>query len=107
MTYCLLFSLQVHLPSCHCKQFEDTDHLLLTAYSPNQPPASLFRVHQTSDLRTVKNQLWQSGISRILGLEFLQVLLTADQRFRNGRKLFLKRLGVSTGFPVSLCVSGF
>jgi len=39
-------------------------------------------VPQPSDLRTVKNQLWQSEISRIWGLEFLQVLWTADQRFR-------------------------
>ena len=31
----------------------------------------------------------------------MQVLWTADQRFRNGSKTVLKRLGVSNGFPVS------
>jgi len=32
--------------------------------------------------------------------------LTYDKRFRNGSKTFLKRLGVSNGFPVFLSVSG-
>ena len=39
-------------------------------------------------------------------LKFSQVLWTADLRFRNVNKTFLKRLGVSNGFPVFLFVSG-
>jgi hypothetical protein len=63
-------------------------------------------VHKTSDLRKVEDWIWQTEFSRIKETEFLQVLWTADLRFTNGSKALLKRLGVSTGFPVFLFVPG-
>jgi hypothetical protein len=41
-----------------------------------------------------------------LRTQSLAGLVDSNKRFRNGRKIFLKRLGVSNGFPVSLFVSG-
>jgi hypothetical protein len=73
----------------------------------------LCSAHEHSPTRQITIDWWTgeslfglADFSNPCELNFLQVLWAGDQRFRNGSKTFLKRLGVSNGFPVFLSVLG-